>query len=210
MGTNTIEAVLNVTPDTAAGWLAKGKAVGSSTTSNASMYTAIASILGQLATDTASLDTAQAAAANRGKDEVQARNARWSIQKKSLRAVRAAVQGLCDAAPDAAHATAMAVGAGLGVKAKPAHTKEPFAGKALGNGVLKLAVKVPGKKGARVYYEWRMSTDGGKTWLSLPGTNVSLTRVLGLTRATEVQFSSRTTAKNVVSAWSPAISVIVS
>jgi len=210
MGTNTIEAVLNVTPDTAAGWLAKGKAVGSSTTSNASMYTTIASILGQLATDTASLDTAQAAAANRGKDEVQARNARWSIQKKSLRAVRAAVQGLCDAAPDAAHATAIAVGAGFGVKAKPAHTKEPFAGKALGNGVLKLAVKVPGKKGARVYYEWRMSTDGGKTWISLPGTNVSFTRVLGLTPGAEVQLSSRTTVKNVISAWSPAISVLVS
>src|ERR1700692_837269 len=97
--TNTIEAVLKVAPNTAAGWLGKGKGVGSPTTSNVSMYTAIASVLGQLATDTASLDTAQAAAANRGKDEVQARNARWSIQRKSVRAVRAAVQGLCDAAP---------------------------------------------------------------------------------------------------------------
>ena len=208
--TNTIEAILKVAPNTAAGWLAKGKAVGSSTASNASMYTTIASILGQLATDTASLDTAQATAANRGKAEVQARNARWSIQKKSVRAVRAAVQGLCDAAPDAAHATAIAVGAGLGVKAKPAHTKEPFAGKALGNGMVKLAVKVPGKKGARVYYEWRMSTDGGKTWVPLPGTNTSFTQVSGLTRGAEVQFSSRTTVKNVVSDWSQAISVLVS
>ena len=208
--TNTIEAVLNVTPNTAAGWLAKGKAVVSSTSSNASLFSAIASVLAQLAGDTAALDTAQAAAANRGKAETQARNARWAIQRKDLHAVRAAVQGLCDAAPDAAHATALAVGAGLGVKAKPVHTKEPFAGKALGNGVVKLAVKVPGKKGARVYYEWRMSTDGGKTWVSLPGTNVSLTRVQGLTPAPEVQFSSRTTVKNVVSAWSLAISVLVS
>ena len=207
--TNTVEAVLNVAPDTAAGWLAKGKAVGSATTSNASMFSAIASILGQLATDTASLDTAQSAAANRGKDAIQARNARWSIQKKDLRAVRAAVQGLCDAAPDAAHASAIAVAAGLGVKAKPAHIKAPFAGKALGNGVVKLIVKVPGKKGARVYYAWRMSTDGGKTWLSLPGTNVSFTLVQGLTPATEVQFSSCTTVKNVVSAWSLAIGVLV-
>ena len=208
--TNTVEAVLNVAPDTAAGWLAKGKAVGSATTSNASMFSAIASILGQLATDTASLDTAQSAAANRGKDAIQARNARWSIQKKDLRAVRAAVQGLCDAAPDAEHASAIAVAAGLGVKEKLVHTKEPFAGKALGNGVVKLMVKVPGKKGARVYYAWRMSTDGGKTWLSLPGTNVSFTLVQGLTPATEVQFSSCTTVKNVVSAWSLAISVLVS
>jgi len=208
--TNTIEAVLKVTPNTAAGWLAKGKAVGSSTASNASMYTAIASILAQLATDTDSLDTAQATAANRGKDEIQARNARWSIQKKSVRAVRAAVQGLCDAAPDPAHATALAVSAGFGVRVKPAHTKEPFAGKARGNGVVKLLVKVPGKRGARVYYEWRMSTDGGKTWVSLPGTNVSLTLVSGLTRGAEVQFSSRTTVKNVVSDWAQAISVLAS
>src|SRR5580692_120611 len=105
--TNMIEVVLNVTPNTPVGWLAKGKAVGSSTTSNASLFTAIASIIAQLASDTATLDTSEAAAANKGKDEVQARNAKYVIQRKSLRATRAAVQGLCDGAPDVAHATAI-------------------------------------------------------------------------------------------------------
>jgi hypothetical protein len=207
--TNNIEVVLNVTPDTPVGWLAKGKAVGSSTTSNASLFTGIASVLATLASATTALDTAQAAAANKGKAEVQARNASCSVVKRTLRATKAAVQGLCDDAPDAAHAAAIAAASGLGSRAKAVRTKAPFAGRALGNGVVKLAVKVPGKKGARVYYEWRMSTDGWKTCVSLPGTNVSFTIVQGLTPATEVQFESRTTMKSVVSAWSVAIPVLV-
>jgi hypothetical protein len=207
--TNIIEVVLKVTPDTAAGWLAKGKAVGSSTTSNGSLFTGIASVLAQLAGDTTALDTAAAAAANRGKDEVQARNAKYVNLKKSLRAARASVQGLCDAAPDVAHATAISAAAGLSVRNRSVRAKLPFAGKALGNGVVKLYVKVPGKKGTTVYYEWRMSTDGGTTWTSLPGTNVSTTMVQGLTSAAKVQFESRTTVKNIASAWSQAINVII-
>jgi hypothetical protein len=211
MGTqnNMIEAVLKVAPNTPIGWLAKAKAVDSSTSSNSSMFTAIASVLAKLASDTADLDKAEAAAANRGKAEVKARNATYTNLKKSLRATRAAVQGLCDAAPDAAHAEAIAVAASLGVKNKPVRTKAPFAGKAAGNGVVKLYVKVPGKRGARVYYEWRMSTDGGTTWTSLPGTNVSSTQVQGLTWGQKVLFESRTTLQNVPSAWSQSISVLV-
>ena len=49
--TNMIEAVLNVTPDTPVGWLAKAKAVGSATTSNAALFSGIANVLGQLASD---------------------------------------------------------------------------------------------------------------------------------------------------------------
>jgi len=207
--TNTIEAVLKVTPNTAVGWLAKAKAVGSSTTENAPMFTSIVSVLNQLANDTADLDKAQAAAANKGKDEISARNAKLTNVKKSLRATRAAVQGLCDNAPDAAHATDIAIAAGLGVKIKPVRIKSPLAGKARGNGVVKLYVKVPGKKGARVYYEWRMSTDGGVSWTSLPGTNVSSTAVQGLTPGQKVLFESRTTVKNTLSAWSQSISIFV-
>ena len=207
--TNTIELVLNVTPDTPVGWLAKAKAVGSSTAANASLFSGIASVLATLATATTALDTAQAAAADKGKTAVQARNASCAVVKKTLRATRSAVQGLCDDAPDAPHAAAIAAASSLGVRAKAVRTKAPFAGTALGNGVVKLAVKVPGKKGARVYYEWRMSTDGWKTCVSLPGTNVSFTIVQGLTPATEVQFESRTTMKSIATAWSLAIPVLV-
>jgi len=211
MGTNAnmIQVVLKPTPDTPVGWLAKAKSVCSSATSNASTFTAIASVLAQLVTDTAALDTAQAAAANKGKEETSTRNAKFVILKRSLRAMRSAVQGLCDAAPDTAHACDIAAAAALGTRATPTRTKPPVGGKALGNGLVKLFAKVPGKKGARVYYEWRMSTDGGTTWTSLPGTNVSTTAVQGLTPGQKVLFESRTTLKNVVSAWSQSISVLV-
>src|SRR6185312_17483109 len=136
MGTTNahlIEVVLNVNPDGPLGWLGRAKAVGSSTTENAPMFTSIVSVLNQLANDTADLDKAQAAAANKGKDEISTRNAKLLNVKKSLRATRSAVQGLCDAAPDAAHAADIAVAAAFGVKQKAVHTKPPLEGKARGN-----------------------------------------------------------------------------
>jgi hypothetical protein len=207
--TNLIEVVLKVDSDGPLGWLSKAKAVGAATTAHASMFAAIASILAQLASDTVELDTAQSATASMGKDRTSARNAKFTNVKKSLRATRAAVQGLCDNAPDAAHAADIAIAAAFGVRTKPVRTKPPFAGKAYGNGVVKLFLKVPGKKGARVYYEWRMSTDGGVTWVSLPGTNVSTTVVFGLTPGQKVLFESRTTAKSILSAWSQSLGVLV-
>jgi hypothetical protein len=204
-----IEVSSEVKPDTAAGWLGQAKGVVSSTTAHASMFTAIASVLGQLASDVTNLDTAQATAKNRGKDDVQARNAKWSLLKKSYRATCMAVQGLCDEAPDEAHARAIAAAAGLLVKDRPAHDKPDFAGKALGNGVVRLTVKVPVKKGARCFYEWRMSTDGGKSWILLPGTNKCTTLIQGLTPSTLVEFSFRWTSDDVISAWSNGVPVQV-
>jgi hypothetical protein len=207
---NRIEVIRAVKPNTAAGWLGQAKAVGSSTTANASLFTAIASVLGKLASDTSDLDTAEAAAKNRGKDEVQARNAKWALLRKSYRATCIAVQGLCDAAPDEAHARAIAAAAGLPVKDRPVHIKGAFEGKPLGNGTVRLTVKVPVKKGAKCYYEWRMSTDGGKTWASLPGSNDCTTLVQGLTPTTLVEFSFRFTSKNTSSAWSNGVPVQIS
>jgi hypothetical protein len=173
------------------------------------MFSSIAGILGQLASDTTALDTAEAAAADKGRAAVQNRNAKLKNVKKSLKATRAAVQGLCDEAPDAEHAQAIAVAAAFGVKQKPVRTKPPFGGNALGNGVVKLYVKVPGKKGTRASYEWRMSTDGGVSWTALPGTNVSSTVVQGLTPGQKVLFESRTMVKNILSAWSQSIGILV-
>ena len=195
--------------NTAAGWLAQAKGVVSSTAANASMFTAIASVIGQLVSDTTSLDTAQAAAKNRGHDEVQARNAKWAILKKSYRAACMAVQGLCDAASDEAQARAIAAAAGLQVRDEPTRNKPDFAGKALGNGAVRITVKVPVKKGARCFYEWRMSTDGGKTWVLLPGTNKCTTLVQGLTPTTLVELSFRYTSDDVISAWSNGVPVQV-
>ena len=133
-----------------------------------------------------------------------------ALVKKSYRAACMAVQGLCDGASDEAHARAIAAAAGLSVKDRPVHNKAAFAGKALGNGAVRLTVKVPVKKGARCFYEWRMSTDEGQVLeLPLPGTSRCTTLVQGLTPTTLVEFSFRYTSKDVISAWSNGVPVQV-
>jgi hypothetical protein len=201
---------LDVKPDTAAGWLAKSKGMHASATKseNAPMYTTIAPLLQQLNTNISGLDSAQALAANGGKDAIKARDAKWSDLTKSTHAFVAGVQGLCDAATDPEHAKQIAAGAGLAGKDKPKRTKPDFYGKVLGNGAVHLYAKRPGKKGARVFYEWQISKDGGATWISLPGTNDANTLVEGLTPGT-VHFRHRTIVKNTPSDWSNEIPVIV-
>jgi hypothetical protein len=198
-----------ITPDTAQGCLNQCKAAGSATTQNASLFTGIANVIAQLASDTTAFDTAQSAAANKGKIETTTRDTKWKAAKKSYRAFVLSVQGLMDNAADEEHARQLAAAASLPVRDKPVRTKAATAAKALGNGVVKLSVKVPVKKGAKCFYEWRMSTDGGKSWVSLPGTNDSFTTVEGLTPSTEVQFSWRYTSNNVISAWTTGFPVIV-
>jgi hypothetical protein len=201
--------ILDVRPSTAVRWLSRAKAVCSATKANAPLFASIATELDRLADDTEALDAAQASAANGGRDEVANRDAELETLKKSMRAVAAAVQGLCDDAPDAEHAAAIAAAAGFGGKAKAGYRKPDFYAKTLGSGRVQLFAKVPGYRGIRAYYEWIMSTDGGVTWVALPGTNDADTIVEGLPRATEAAFRHRTTVKSVTSAWSRTVAVIV-
>jgi hypothetical protein len=200
---------LGIRPDTAVGWLARAKAVGSATGQHASLFLSIAAVLGRLVSDTETLDEAQAAAANVGHDEIGERDARLVDLKKSFRAVRDAVQGLCDEAPDREHAAEIAAAAGFGEWTPATYRKPDFYAKVLGNGRVQLFVKVPGYRGIRVYYEWAMSSDGGVTWVELPGTNDADTIVEGLPSAKQMLFRHRTTVHNVVSTWSRSLPVLV-
>jgi hypothetical protein len=197
-----------VKPNTGAAWLARAKAAGAAAASNAAELLAIAPLVQQLATDTAALDVAQAAAADGGRVDTTTRNARLRDLKKSYRAYVSGVQGLCDGAPDQAHAEEIAAWAGLSVTQKPVHGKPDFYGKAIGGGAVRLYARAPAKR-VRYYAEWQMSTDGGKTFLALPNTNESSTVVPNLTPLTSVSFRHRTMVKNVVSEWSQTIAVVV-
>jgi hypothetical protein len=201
--------VLGIDPDTAVGWLARAKAVRAATEAHASLFTSIATVLARLAQDVDTVDEAQAAAANRGRSQISERDARLVELKKSFRAVRDAVQGLCDDAPDWEHAAEIAAAAGFGEKKAANYRKPDFYAKVLGNGRVQLFVKVPGYRGSRVYYEWAMSSDGGLTWVELPGTNDADTIVEGLPEAKEILFRHRTTMKSVVSSWSRSLPVLV-
>jgi hypothetical protein len=196
-------------PNTPAGWLAKSGAVSSAANANAAMFTAIAALLTQLGTDSGLLGDAQSKAANGGKQEITARNAAWRVLQKSLRAFANGVQGLCDAAPDAAHAQAIAAAAALDTRTAPGRATSDPRGKALGNGAVRLYGRRPVPRRESSFFEWAMSLDGGKTWTALPTTNTTRTLVQGLTPASSVSFRYRTTSRNVTSDWSQTLAMVV-
>ena len=199
----------SVKPNTARGWLAKGKAIGSATTANAAMFTSIVSFIQPVADDTEALDELQAAAANKGRDEVAARDAGLTVLKRSIRAFIGALQALCDKAPDVASAEALAAAASIDVKKEAIPHKPDFQVKVLGNGAVHMVAKVPVKKGSRIFFEWQMSSDGGQTWVTVAITNDADVLVQNLTPDVRVKFRFRWTFKNTVSTWSRTIEKLV-
>jgi hypothetical protein len=194
-------------PRTALGWLIHSKVVVAEATVNAAMFSSIAALLTQLGTDTQALDVAQTKAAKNGKAATTARDAQWRVLQKSYRAFAAGVQGLMDAAPDTAHALAIAAAAALMIRLPPVRIVDGFRGKILGNGEIRLYGRRPGGRNG-AFFEWQMSNDG-KTWAAVATTNNAKTTVTGLTPGSAVAFRYRTTLKNVTSEWSQVISVIV-
>jgi hypothetical protein len=201
--------LLGIPKNTAAGWLEQAKAVDVAANAHASSFSAISAELSQLHADTTAADAAQAKAKNKGIDDVEVRNAAIKSLKGSYRDFVAAVQRLCNKAPDAEHARALAAQAGLRTKTTKRANKADLEGTALKSGRVHLAIKVPVKRGARVFYEWMMSTDGGKTWVALPNTNDPFTTVASLTPGTYAWFKYRYTTKNTPSAWSTHVEVLV-
>ena len=199
----------NIKQRTALGWLIAAKGVGAATSANASQYTSIANQIQQLASDAKTLDTAQSDVPHGGSNAIKVRNVALGQVKKSYRAFLLALQTLCDAAPDRAHAEALATGAGVGIKGAITHPKAAFTGKALGNGVVHLFARLPTKKRVRIFWEWQISTDGEKTWVTLATTNDANFVVQNLTPATMPSFRCRSTVKNVASAWSQTVVVHV-
>ena len=65
------------------------------------------------------------------------------------------------------------------------------------------------KGGNRAGYEWAYSTDGKRTWVSLPFTVKASTIVYGLEPGATVYFRYRPVTKNGVGDWSDPVSIIV-
>jgi hypothetical protein len=63
--------------------------------------------------------------------------------------------------------------------------------------------------GARAFYEWQYSVDGGKTWVAAPGTMQAKTSVPGLTPGASVQFRYRPATKSGEGDWSQPVTLIV-
>jgi hypothetical protein len=151
------------------------------------------------------LQAAETAALARTKGAVAVRNAKRAALVALLEQIRAYVQSISDGAPE--DGPSIVQGAGLAVRKAPVRSPRTFAAKP---GAVSGGVKLVAPSAARrSSYEWQISTDGGKTWLTLPSTLQAKTTVLGLTVASTVMFRYRAVTKTGEGDWSQPTSVLV-
>ena len=137
--------------------LALAKAIQAAIAANPGIFKTPVPPLSQLASDLAALDTAQAAIAS-VKGAVEARNAKRVIVVADLHALRAYVQGLCDADP--ANAASIAQAAKMSTRPPPKRTKNDVNVKAgPTSGTLAIDGSLLPRRSSQA---WEYSTDGGQ------------------------------------------------
>jgi hypothetical protein len=154
----------------------------------------------------AALVAAENAALTRVKGAVVQRNAARKSHVQLLELLRANVQSLADADPD--NALTIIESAGIGVRKPTVRKPRVFA--ATQGTVSGSAKLVAPSAGARSSYEWEVSSDGGKTWVTAPPSVQAKTSVQGLASGTAVQFRYRAvTPKAGAGDWSAPVSLLV-
>ena len=161
-----------------------------------------------LATVRAAIDTlsiGQMETLSRAMGKARVRDDQREVLVKLLQQLRAYVQQIADANVETAGS--IIESAGMSVKKKPTVPARVFAAKP---GLVSGGVKLYAPRAAqRAGYEWGISTDGGKTWASLPFTLQAKTIVTGLVPGATVLFRYRPTTKGGGGDWSQTISFIV-
>jgi hypothetical protein len=147
---------------------------------------------GQVAT----LTSWQAQARDRVPGAAAQRDAALATVAASTEQLRAFVEGLCNASPEAA--ATLVQGMGMYLSSRAPRAKVPLRAKQGSQpGTVALyasvALLVIGK-GAR-FWSWQSSVDGGKTWVSAPSTPAAKTTITGLPVLTEVLFRACVTDK---------------
>lgn len=152
------------------------------------------------------LDAAETAVTQtRAKGTVQARNVAKGALVTSLHQLKAYVQQVCDA--NAEQASAIVASVGLATRKPAERTKVGFTVKA--GPVSGSAVLVAKAVAHRASYDWEWSSDGGKTWTSVPSTLKARTTITGLPVATTCSFRFRALTKAGESDWSQAVTFVV-
>jgi hypothetical protein len=151
------------------------------------------------------LANAEAATLTGLKGTVAERDQKRMELKMLLEQLCSYVQATADADPD--RGASIIESAGMAVKNKAGPAPRAFAAKRgpVSGSVLLIAPKA----GNRAAYEWQDSTDGMKTWVSLPVTVQATTTVHGLSPGSTVYFRYRTVTKDGASDWSDPVSKIV-
>jgi hypothetical protein len=150
------------------------------------------------------LVTANTAAQTRAKGMVSARDDKKKLVVEDMHQYHGYVQTLANASP--ADAATIAQAAAMRLRNAGSIHKSDLAVKHVVSGTVQLVAKAI--KGGRAH-EWEVSTDGGKTWTSVPATLAAHTTVTGLTPGVMTTFRHRTITKSGAADWSSPVSFLV-
>jgi hypothetical protein len=196
--------VLNL-PTVVALLIVYGRHVVQSIGANAAVFATPSSQLNAVTADLDALEASEVLVKSGTKGLAEARDLKQKTVEDDLKALKAYVASVIALNPTQAGVIANA--AGMALRRSSTRSKPPLAarmGATLGQVVL--LAKAAGR---RAYYEWQSSSDGGKTWVSLPTTTTASTSVLGLVAGTTYAFRFRSTVKNVTSDWSAVVTFVV-
>jgi hypothetical protein len=210
MGNTTNQPKVHVVlkmPRAVPGIISMAQAIEAAMSANAATFPSPTPTMVQFASDISALVTAEAAARTRTKGAAQTRNAKLAVVVTDLNQERAYVETVANATP--ANAAAIAVSAGMVLRKPSVRSKNAINVKpAPASGSVDVTAKVGNLK--RSSHEWEYSSDGGKTWVTVPPTTQAKTTVTGLTPATTVLFRTRAITPTGPTAWTDPVSLQVS
>jgi len=160
--------------------------------------------LSTLSTLIARVDAAETAVKTRAQGTVEARNVAKAALAQALHDVKAYVEGIANANPE--QAEAMIASAALRSKKISPRIKAELAVTAGDvSGTARILAKAVARRAA---YDWQLSTDGGKTWTSLPQTLQARTTVVGLPVGTSCSFRFRALTRTGAGDWSQTVAYL--
>jgi hypothetical protein len=191
--------------------LQRAKAIYNALLANPNLFANPSPSLATLLKKIQAFDEAQQLAGTHAAGAAGARNDLAEDLIKSLETARNYLQDLVDSAPDQAQTLAGAAAMTLARAtsySKPvlqARQDQPSVAVELIAHVALLAADTSG----RIFFNWQCSSDGGKTWGSLPSTPHGRTDVPGLTALTTYCFRVSVTHGKGTDPWTDSVSLLV-
>jgi hypothetical protein len=193
-------------PRTVAGLISLAQAIEAAMASASTTFPSPTPTLAQLTSDISTLVTAEAAAKTRAKGAVQTRDAKLAAVVADLKQLVAYVETVANANP--VNAAAIINSAGMVVRKQPTSSKNDLNFRKTAASGSVVAMARVGTR-AKESHDWEYSTDGGKTWVSVPSTQQAKTTITGLTPGSTVQVKTRSLSKTGYSAWTDPVSAPV-
>ena len=201
----SIHIVLGLPTRPTSALITRSTVIVNTMTENAKMFPSPPIAFTTVTSDITALATAEAATKTRTAGLVTLRNDKKLVVIADMHQLHAYVQQLANATP--AQAGAIAAAAAMTLPKTAEHHKSDLAAHPIVSGTIKLMAKAV--RGGRSH-EWQYSTDGGKTWTSVPPTTQASTTIPGLQPGVLHAFRQRVVMKDGPSDWSQPISLLVS